>query len=95
MRPRRRRPRAPSRRRPALRICVSPEDVPAAISVDVGSYFNGAAPVVVIGTGIPTGDGRMFICAAQDDDGTAPAVGDDVDALVSAIPRWVYFRGAE
>ena len=79
----------------ALRICVSPEDVPAAISVDVGSYFNGAAPVVVIGTGIPTGDGRMFICAAQDDDGTAPAVGDDVDALVSAIPRWVYFRGAE
>ena len=79
----------------AMRICVSPEDTASVISVHSSNYFNAPAPVEVIGTGVPTGDGRMFICAAQNDTGTSPAYDDDVDALVCVIPRWVHFGGAE
>jgi len=80
----------------ATRIAVAPEDTAAAITIDTsGPYFRLSCPVTQIGEGVPTGDGRVFICAANDNDGTAPAFGDDLDVEVSVIPRWVYFRGSE
>ncbi len=80
----------------ASRIAASPEDTATGVTIDTsGPYFRQTFPVEPIGAGIPTGDGRLFVCVANDNDGTAPAFGDTLDVELSYYPRWVYFRGAE
>jgi hypothetical protein len=77
-------------------VSVSPEDSAAAYNVDnVSSWFNIHCPVSIMGSGIPEGDGRLFVCIANDNDGTAPAFGDTVDVELSYYPRYVHFRGAD
>jgi len=77
-------------------VTVSPEDVAHAQNVDgVSSWFNIHCPVSTLGAGVPEGDGRLFICIANDNDGTAPTFSDTVDVELSVIPRYVHFRGAD
>jgi len=77
-------------------VTVSPEDVPHAQNVDgVSSWFNIHCPVSTLGAGVPEGDGRLFICIANDNDGTAPTFSDTVDVELSYFPRYVHFRGAD
>ena len=77
-------------------VTVSPEDVAHAQNVDgVSSWFNIHCPVSAMGAGIPEGDGRLIICIANDNDGTAPTFSDTVDAELSQFPRYVHFRGAD
>jgi hypothetical protein len=79
-----------------LYVCVAPEDVPEALTIDgTSNWIQNANPISTIGAGVPVGDGRLFICVANDNDGTAPAFDDDVDVEISTFPRWVHFRGDE
>jgi len=79
-----------------LYICVAPEGVPESVTIDgVAGDIDITSPIETIGAGIPVGDGRLFICVANDNDGTAPAFDDDVDVEISTYPRWIHFRGAE
>lgn len=74
----------------------SPEDVASSLTIDgVSGHIDLVNPISIIGAGIPVGDGRLFICVANDNEGTAPGFGDTVDVEISTYPRWVYFRGAE
>ena len=77
-------------------VCVSPEDVAYAMNVDdTSNYFNNSCPVSVIGAGVPVGDGRVFVCTANDDAGAAPGITAIVNVELSTYPRWIYFRGSE
>lgn len=79
-----------------LYTMAAPEDVAESVTIDGSSnWIQTTNPISVIGEGIPTGDGRLFIAVANDNDGTAPAFGDDVDVEVSYYPRWIGPRGAE
>ena len=79
-----------------LYTMASPEDVAESVTIDgSSSWIQGTNPISVIGEGIPVGDGRLFIAVANDNTGTAPAFGDDVDVEVSYYPRWIGPRGAE
>jgi hypothetical protein len=76
-------------------ICVAPEDTTTAMCIDdTANYFNNPCPVSAIGAGIPVGDGRVFICTANDDAGAAPGITATVDVELSTFPRWPHFRGA-
>ena len=77
-------------------ITVAPEDAGACQTVDsVGNYFKAHSPVSIIGSGVPAGDGRLFIAVVNANDGTAPAFSDTVDVELSPTPRWVHFRGGD
>ena len=79
-----------------LYTMASPEDVAESVTIDRASdWIQNTNPISIIGEGIPTGDGRLFIAIANDNDGTAPAFGDDVDVELSFYPRWIGPRGAE
>jgi hypothetical protein len=79
-----------------LVVGVAPEDVASGACVDeTNTQFHTLFPVTTIGTGIPVGDGRLFVCAAVTDAGQAGIFSGNFDVEVSTYPRWIYARGAE
>ena len=75
-------------------VGVSPADEISAAMVQVGSNIEQVPPVAAVGAGVPTGDGRLFVCAANVG-GVSGDYSDNVGATVQLIPRWVSLRGAE
>lgn len=77
-------------------VGVSPADEHGALMIQTtGTAAVERVPQATIeGIGIPSGDGRLFICAAGAD-GASTSFSDTVRVAVKLVPRWLSLRGAE
>jgi hypothetical protein len=76
-------------------IQVGPNDIHTALTVDeTNNWTRTVSPLSVIGSGVPEGDGRAFVCGAGANS-SAPGITLTADVQLRTFPRYVHFRGAD